>query len=186
MPKAPTKLEAYNSEDFGVYISFTITVDTSPPKVTGLKKISGDNQTGFTGEPLANPFVVQVRDQFDDPLEGTIGDLYAHNRRRRYIERGPPRPPTQTDSAESTLTLGPDPGTNTVEASVNGISQTEIFNAEATRPPPAPTTLSSHLRREEQDRIDRRNLDGPGRCVQVHRPSMGTHSKTLPVTFTIR
>ena len=34
--------------------------------------ISGDNQTGLTGEALANPFVVEVRDENGNPLEGVI------------------------------------------------------------------------------------------------------------------
>ena len=63
-------VEAYNSDDFGVYVDFTVSVDTSPRTATRLAKISGDDQSGFTGAALVNPFVVEVRDQFDDPLAG--------------------------------------------------------------------------------------------------------------------
>ena len=133
-------VEAYNSDDFGVYVSFTVSVDTSPRTATRLAKISGDDQNGFTGEALANPFVVEVRDQFDDPLAGTAvtfavtagsGALSATT--------------AMTDAngqAESTLTLGTEPGANTVEISVEGVSETVVFSAEASPPPPAPTTLS--------------------------------------------
>ena len=44
----------------------------SPPVPTTLSIISGDNQTGLTGEALANPFVVEVRDENGNPLEGVI------------------------------------------------------------------------------------------------------------------
>ena len=133
-------VEAYNSDDFGVYVSFTVSVDTSPRTATRLAKISGDDQSGFTGEALVNPFVVEVRDQFDDPLAGTAvtfavtagsGALSATT--------------AMTDAngqAESTLTLGTEPGANTVEISVEGVSETVVFSAEASPPPPAPTTLS--------------------------------------------
>ena len=87
-----------------------------------------------------NPFVVEVRDQFDDPLAGTAvtfavtagsGALSATT--------------AMTDAngqAASTLTLGTEPGANTVEISVEGVSETVVFSAEASLPPPAPTTLS--------------------------------------------
>ena len=51
-------------------MDFTVSVDTSPRTATRLAKISGDDQSGFTGAALVNPFVVEVRDQFDDPLAG--------------------------------------------------------------------------------------------------------------------
>ena len=45
---------------------------TTPPVLepASQKSISGDNQKGLTGEALANPFVVEVRDQYDAPMEG--------------------------------------------------------------------------------------------------------------------
>ena len=48
-------VEAYRSDDFGVYVDFTVTIDTSPPTPTTLSIVSGDNQNGFTGAALANP-----------------------------------------------------------------------------------------------------------------------------------
>ena len=37
---------------------------------TALSIISGDNQSGLTSEALANPFVIEVRDQNGGPMEG--------------------------------------------------------------------------------------------------------------------
>ena len=100
-------VEAYRSDDFGVYVDLTVTIDTSPPRATRLEKISGDNQTGFTGGALANPFVVEVRDQFDDPMDGVTvtfavtaggGSLSATNVTT-----------DQDGRAESTLTLAATP-----------------------------------------------------------------------------
>ena len=43
----------------------------TPPKPTTLAIVSGNNQSGETGKPLAQPFVVGVLDQEGKPLEGT-------------------------------------------------------------------------------------------------------------------
>ena len=121
-------------------VTFSAEATLPSPDPTSLSIISGDNQKGLTGEPLPNPLVTEVRDQRGDPMAGVTvtftvltgsGTLSAET--------------VMTDAngrAESTLTLGTDPGTVTVKASVEGISQTEVFNAEATLPPPTPTTLS--------------------------------------------
>ncbi|MEJ2548741.1 MAG: Ig-like domain-containing protein, partial [Gemmatimonadota bacterium] len=59
-------------------VVFSLSCDDSPPPVTGpdpglppvpqgfyaLQKISGDGQTGAPGEPLADPYVVKVVDEF--------------------------------------------------------------------------------------------------------------------------
>ena len=104
-----------------------------------LLKISGDNQEGMPNETLAKLFVVEARDGNGSPLVGVSvtftvvaggGTLSVTN--------------TTTDAngrAQSLLTLGPNLGTNTVKVSVEGISQTALFRAEATPPRPIPTTL---------------------------------------------
>jgi hypothetical protein len=100
--------------------TFNAEASLPPPMPTALEGVSGDSQNGLTGETLMNPFVVEVRDQYDDPMEGVTvtfavsagGGLLSH-------EMG------ITDAngrAESTLTLGSDPGTNTVKVSVEGIA----------------------------------------------------------------
>ena len=81
---------------------------------------------------------------------------------------------------ESTLTLGSDPGTNTIEVSVEGISQTETFNAEATLPPPTPTTLEMGSDEGQGGLTD--ETDPP--IVEVH-DQYENPLENVPVTFTI-
>ena len=91
-----------------------------------LTKVSGDGQEGLVGEPLAKPFVVSVLDQEGSAFAGAVvtfsvtaggGTLSATT--------------ATTDAngrARSTLTLGDDPGTNTVTATVDGL-EPETFTA---------------------------------------------------------
>ena len=84
-----------------------------------LTKVSGDGQEGLAGEPLAKPFVVSVLDQGGSAFAGTVvtfsvtaggGTLSAAT--------------VTTDAngrATTRLTLGSDAGTNTVEATVEGL-----------------------------------------------------------------
>ena len=105
-------------------------VAPTPLLVTpGLSKISGDNQTGIANAVLANPLVVQVRDENLSVLEGisvtftvTGGDGTFSVTRTITDEKG---------RAENTLTLGPNQGTNTVSVSASGIEGTVTFNATA-------------------------------------------------------
>ena len=93
----------------------------------GLSKVSGDNQTSVSGAALANPFVIEVRDENGSALEGisitftvTAGDGTLSTTR------------TTTDTngrAQSILTLGPNIGTQTVSVSAAGIESTVTFNA---------------------------------------------------------
>ena len=104
----------------------------------GLSKISGDNQGGVSGAVLANPFVVELRDENLSVLEGisvtftvTAGDGTLSVTRTMTDKNG---------RAESTLTLGPNLGTNTVSVSAAGIESPVTFNvvAEAAVDPPDP------------------------------------------------
>ncbi len=100
------------------------------PRPQSLVKISGDNQQGTPGMELANPFVVEVKDQHDNPLSDvqvmftvTKGD--GKLRERFTVEN------TMTDAngrAQSMITLGPNPGTNTVEVTIPGFGPV-TFNA---------------------------------------------------------
>ena len=113
-----------------VYIDF----DNRTP--TTLVKVSGDSQQGTPSTALVQPLVVEVQDGDGVAFAGvpvvfTItaggGTLSATN--------------TTTDAngqAASTLTLGNSAGTNTVQVSVQGISQTATFTAEATSTNTAP------------------------------------------------
>ena len=93
------------------------------PRPRTLMEISGDDQRGTAGSALANPYVVEVRDQYDSLLQGlevtfavTEGDGTLSE--RYTLEKVT----TGADGrAEALLTLGPDPGTNTVEVSIPGV-----------------------------------------------------------------
>ena len=95
--------------------------------------ISGADQEGLPGDALEKPFVVEVRDEFDKPLPGAQVTFTVTSGDGTLSEIS-----VTTDSngrAESTLTLGPEPGTNTVEATVTGIEEKRAFNAEGTQIP---------------------------------------------------
>ena len=98
-----------------------------------LKIISGGDQEGLPGAALEEPFVVEVRDQSDKPLQG-VKVTFAVRRGGGTLSAGS----ITTDAngrAESTLTLGPDPGTNTVVATVTGVQGGQRFTAEGIRIP---------------------------------------------------
>ena len=117
---------------------------------TILSIISGDSQSGATGDTLTNPFVVEVRYGSDIPLAGlTVTFTVLTGGGTLSATTG------TTDAngqAESTLTLGGDPGSNTVEVSAENSAETVTFSAEAVSPPPTPTTLSS-ISGGEQDEL---------------------------------
>ena len=91
-----------------------------------LEIVSGDGQQGQPGEDLAEPFVVEVKDQNEDPLPNVevTFRVVAHDGRlggRFTVEK------VTTDAdgqASSRLTLGPDPGRNRVEAEAGGLTVT--------------------------------------------------------------
>ena len=153
---------------------------TLPPVPTTLSIISGDNQTGLTGEALANPFVVEVRDENGNPLEGVIVAFVVGAGGSSLSDTN-----VETDAnglAQSILALGSDPGTNTVEVSVEGIVKTEIFNVEGTLPPPIPTTLSI-VSDDNQTGLTGETLADPF-VVQVH-DQYGDPMAGVMVTFTL-
>ena len=101
--------------------------------------ISGFDQQGRVGEALANPFIVEVRDQFGEPLPDALvifsvtsggGTLSVTTAATGSNGR-----------AESVLTLGPNPGTNTVTVSVTGIPEAKSINVTA-EPPPIPEDVN--------------------------------------------
>ncbi len=108
----------------------TPTTQTPPLVATKLVKISGGNQQGAPGEELANPFVVAVQDQNGRLLAGATV-TFAVTAGGGALSATTPT----TDAngqAQTTLTLGSMIGTNSVQASVEGIDQTQLFSAEAT------------------------------------------------------
>ena len=153
---------------------------TLPPVPTTLSIISGDNQTGLTGALLANPFVVEVRDENGNPLEGVIVTFAVSAGGGSLSDTN-----VDTDTnglAQSILTLGSDPGTNTVDVSVEGIVKTEIFNAEGALPPPIPTTLSI-VSDDNQTGLTGETLADPF-VVDVH-DQYGDPMEGVTVTFTL-
>ena len=105
--------------------------EATPPRPipTALKYVSGNNQSGLTGETLMQPFIVKVHDQYEDPMEG-VTVIFA------VSIGGGSLSDTSVDSdvnglARSTLTLGNVPVTNIVEVSVEGIAETVTFHAVA-------------------------------------------------------
>ncbi len=83
---------------------------------TSLTKLSGDKQEGPAGAALSAPLVVVVRDQINNPFEGAQVTF--------TVTAGGGTLSTATDTtdangrASSTLTLGSEPGTNTVSVRV--------------------------------------------------------------------
>ena len=95
-----------------------------------LSKISGDNQHGLPNTPLPSPFVIKVRDLNDGSgRQGVLvtfaitagGGLLSVE----HVET------SYNGTAQTTLTLGPNFGTTTVEVSAAGIENTVTFNAVA-------------------------------------------------------
>ena len=103
---------------------------TPPPSIpTTLKYVSGNNQSGLTGETLMQPFIVKVHDQYEDPMEGVTVTFAVSI-------GGGSLSDTSVDSdvnglARSTLTFGNVPVTNIVEVGVEGIAETVTFHAVA-------------------------------------------------------
>ena len=118
-----------NSAGRGAIVSGDATTGAEDLVPTTIVEVSGDNQTGTVGTALSDPFVVEVRDQDGDALSGVAvafavtgggGTLSATNVTTNASGR-----------AQSTLTLGSSTGTNSVRASVSGITQTRTFTATA-------------------------------------------------------
>ncbi len=146
------------------------------PVPTMLSIISGDSQSGPTGEPLADPFIVEVHDQRGDPISGVTvtfavtGDDGSLGATTAITD--------QDGQATATLTLGTEPGVNTVEVSVEGISETVTFTAEAL--PPTLTSLSGN----NQSGVTGTVLANPF-VVEV-RDANGTPLAGVAVTFVVR
>ena len=109
----------------GVEVQFT---NRTP---TGLAIDSGNNQDGEVDSPLAQPLVVKVTDEHNNPFQGvpvtftvTAGDGTLSQTTVTADTDG---------RAQTTLTLGSSAGTNTVEVSASRIQQRVVFNVEGTR-----------------------------------------------------
>ncbi len=96
------------------------------PRPVSLEIISGDGQRGAPGETLIQPLMVEVRDQFGDPLPDASVTFTVTD------SDGTSTVATATTDADgraaTTLTLGRQPGTNTVVATVSNTDPV-TFNA---------------------------------------------------------
>ena len=119
-------------------VTFTITTGEPPDAIT---VVSGNNQSGRPGAALANPFVVEVIDENDDPVPDVTVTFAV-------TAGGGTLSETSVDTnnngrAQTVLTLGDAPGDNTVAARVTGItgvtfkatSGAEVRFAASERPP---------------------------------------------------
>ena len=104
-----------------------VTVEFDNQAHPALLKISGDNQNGASSAPLSQPFIVEAQDGNGSALAGvsvrfavTAGGGTLSTTITRTDENG---------RAQSTLTLGPNLGTNTVEVSAAGIESPVTFHA---------------------------------------------------------
>ena len=104
-----------------------VTVEFDNQAHPAILKISGDYQKGASSAPLSQPFIVEAQDGNGSALAGvsvtfavTAGGGTLSTTITRTDENG---------RAQSTLTLGPNLGTNTVEVSAAGIESTVTFHA---------------------------------------------------------
>ena len=105
-------------------VIFTITTGDPPDAII---LVSGDNQSGRPGATLANPFIVEVIDENEDPVSG-VGVTFAVTAGGGSVS--PASATTNNNGrAQTTLTLGDARGDNTVVARVSGISEGITFTA---------------------------------------------------------
>ena len=115
--------------DMSKYVTPVDNISNGNLRATTLLKISGDKQKGAPSDLLANPLVVEVKDQNGNALEGVAVTF--------TVTAGGGTISTTTDTtdanghAQTTLTLGSDAGTNTVSVTVAGIEQPVAFTGEA-------------------------------------------------------
>ena len=95
-----------------------------PVTAIQLVKISGDEQSDIFGTTLANPLVVEVRDQDNNPLpDAQITFTVTEGEGLLNGESTTVEVTTDANGrATQTLTLGPYPGTNTVKVSIGNES----------------------------------------------------------------
>ena len=119
-----------------------VTVEFDNQAHPALLKISGDNQKGASLTPLSQPFVVEAQAENGSALAG-ISVTFAVTGGGGTLSATI----TRTDvngRAQSTLTLGPNLGTNTVEVSATGIEGTVTFHAISdTESPPITADVNS-------------------------------------------
>ncbi len=108
-----------------------------------LVKISGEGQIGAPSLTLPTPFVVQALDVEDKPMSG-IPIKFAVAQGRGELSTTTARTDA-TGKAQTTLTLGPNPGTNTVAVIAEGFERAVSFTATAVLDPVTPLPIAEDV-----------------------------------------
>ena len=129
------------------FVLSQVASESTLPRPQTLDIISGDDQQGATGSVLATPIVVEVRDQYGNPLPGAQVTFTVTAGEGRLSGRFKLENVTTDASgrAERILTLGPNPGTNAVEVSL-GETAVETFHAVGHGEPVTPPSLDREFR----------------------------------------
>ena len=105
-------------------------IDDALTQPTKLEIVSGNNQIREINTPLPEPLIVVVKDKKGDPIEGISVNFSVSSGAGEFSDEK-----LTTDSngqASTTFTLGPTPGTTSIEARVDGIAEPVTFTATAT------------------------------------------------------
>ncbi len=144
------RISAWRTDNVSLIVNFIVTIEAAPsprsiipttttiplPEPPTLSIVSGDNQTGIAGTVLADPFVVELRNE-DGVLLRRITVTFTITAGRGAMSVVTSR--TGSDGrVASVMTLSPEPGINRVRVSVEGLDQTVTFNAEGIAPPSEP------------------------------------------------
>ncbi len=116
----------------------TFLASATADAATQIVEISGDGQTGTVAQALASPFVVEVRDQYDNPVSGySIG--FSVTAGGGSLSATPPLSTGTDGRASITLTLGTAAGTgnNSVSATASLTGSPITFTASANAGAPA-------------------------------------------------
>ena len=167
-----------------VIFTHTATAGTA----AGITKVSGDNQSGLPGAPLAQPLVVEVRDG--------LGNVIADRDVTWVVGTGggSVSPANTTTNAEgratTTWTLGSAVGANTVNAVVSGVG-TATFTATADAGAPSsansevtasPTTIPAGSGQSTITVVVRDGTNNPVAGASVTLASTGTGNSITPAS----
>lgn len=113
----------------------TFTLTGAPGAATTAAVVSGSNQAGTVGQPLAEPVVVEARDAFQNPVPGAtvVFEPLSGNGTVAQAQ-------VVTDAqgrASTTWTLGGSPGEQRLNARIQGAAALTVFRANATAGAPA-------------------------------------------------
>jgi hypothetical protein len=130
----PQAAQAAVSGAAGSPVTFTATAVVGAP--ASLLKLSGDNQTGAAGQPLAATYLVKVRDQYANSVPGATVQWTASSGTLSATS-------TVTDAFGNTSvrhTLGPSAGSQTATATA-GVAPPVTFTATAVLAPTLTATV---------------------------------------------